>query len=72
MSVPAVYPALSIASSSNCSAASFDGRLGAKPPSSPTVVAMPFASISFFRACERLPRRSAALRETSARRAAPA
>ena len=30
------------------SAAAFDGRFGAKPPSSPTVVDSPFASSSFF------------------------
>ena len=34
----------------SCSAASLLARFGAKPPSSPTVVGMPLASISFFSA----------------------
>jgi hypothetical protein len=47
MSEPGVNPARSIASSSRWIAASLDGRFGANPPSSPTVVDMPLESSSF-------------------------
>ena len=42
-SSPGAYPAASIAATSASRAASFDGRSGANPPSSPTAVASPFS-----------------------------
>ena len=42
MSVPGVKPALPIASTMKSSAARFDAKSGAKPPSSPRPVDRPF------------------------------
>ena len=54
MSSPGVYPAAPIASSRSFTASSFDGRSGAKPPSSPTAVDRPRSCSSFFERVVRL------------------
>src|SRR2546428_3909160 len=66
-SLPDVYPAVSMACTMSARASSFEPRLGAKPPSSPTAVLRPF----FFSRPFKVWKTSAAIRTASAKVVAP-